>query len=212
MPNPLTMEAIREMVGRDDPIILEIGANNGKTTAQFLATFPQGRLYCFEPDWRAIKKWRRGIKDNPRATLFEMAVGAVDGTVTFHESAGMENSGYPDGYDQSGSLRPPKTHLERWPHVEFRKTVEVECVRLDTWLASHPLERIDFQWVDVQGAERDLIAGAEKALSITRYFFTEYSNDEWYEGQANLDTLKSMLPDFEMQQRFKSDVLFRRKS
>jgi hypothetical protein len=83
-------------------------------------------------------------------------------------------------------------------------------MQLDTWLASTNLDRIDFIWADVQGAEEDLILGAGRALQITRFFYTEYSNEEWYEGQINLSGLIEALPDFEVAALFPADVLFRR--
>jgi FkbM family methyltransferase len=205
--NPLIFDEIRSLVGRDDPIILEIGANDGTQSRCFLDTFPRCRLFCFEPDSRAIWHWKKNVQD-PRATLIESAVGAVDGTVIFYVSAGRE----PVGWDKSGSIRAPKTHLTRWPWVTFPTTVEVACTRLDTWLDSEAVDRIDFIWADVQGAEGDLAAGAPRALAMTRYFYTEYSNEELYEGQIDLRTLTERLADFEIAMLFRSDVLFRRRA
>jgi hypothetical protein len=68
---------------------------------------------------------------------------------------------------------------------------------------------VDFIWADVQGAESDLIEGASGILASTRYFYTEYSNSEWYEGQITLPGLVQMLPDFELVRRYPMDVLFR---
>ena len=207
---PLTFEQIRALVGRDDPTIVEVGANVGQDTRRFLGTFPEGRVFCFEPDARAIARWRLKVRD-PRATLVEAAVGSADGTVTFHVSGGRKNETSTEEWNRSGSIRTPKTHLERWPWVSFPTTVEVASVRLDTWLAAQDIDRIDFLWADVQGAEGDLIAGAAKALSMTRYFYTEYSNEEWYEGQIDLAALVGLLPDFEVAEVFPMDVLFRRR-
>jgi hypothetical protein len=68
---------------------------------------------------------------------------------------------------------------------------------------------VDFIWADVQGAESDLIEGAPRILAATRYFYTEYSNNEWYEGQITLPGLVQKLPDFELVRRYPMDVLFR---
>ena len=201
----VTFEEIASLVGRDDPIILEIGANDGSDSRRFLDAFSNCRLFCFEPDSRAVLKWRRSIRDE-RAKLAPLAVGAVDGTVTFHPSAGRGER--PADWDQSGSIRAPKNHL-KLHSVTFPTTVNVACTRLDTWLASEHIDRIDFIWADVQGAEGDLVAGASRTLAMTRYFYTEYSDNELYEGQINLSTLARMLPDFEMAMLFRSDVLFK---
>jgi hypothetical protein len=63
----------------------------------------------------------------------------------------------------------------------------------------------------VQGAEADLIKGGKRALQHTRYFYTEYSNYELYEGQPRLRSLMKLLPDFAIVARYSNDVLFENK-
>jgi hypothetical protein len=64
----------------------------------------------------------------------------------------------------------------------------------------------------VQGAEADLIAGAAESLKFTRYFYTEYNENEMYQGQVGLRKLMELLPDFELVVRFPDDVLLRNRS
>ena len=66
-------------------------------------------------------------------------------------------------------------------------------------------------WADVQGAESDLMAGAARFLRSSRYLYTEYSNEEWYEGQITLTELLQMLPDFDLIRRYAMDALFENK-
>ena len=61
----------------------------------------------------------------------------------------------------------------------------------------------------MQGAEGDLIKGGRETLANTRYFYTEYNNRELYEGQLGLRELLSLLPDFDVVQRYPHDVLLR---
>jgi 2-O-methyltransferase len=58
---PLTHEAIAELVKRPDPTILEIGCNNGSDTLSFLRVMPQAKIYCFEPDPRAIAHFKKHL-------------------------------------------------------------------------------------------------------------------------------------------------------
>jgi hypothetical protein len=80
---------------------------------------------------------------------------------------------------------------------------------LDTWAQQQGIGAIDLIWADVQGAEGDLIAGGKATLAKTRYFYTEYSNDEWYKGQPKLQQLSQMLDNFVIVRRFAMDVLFK---
>src|SRR5581483_227680 len=162
-PGTLSAGEIRTLVGTDEPVIVEIGANRGQTTAAMLEAMPGAAIYAFEPDPRAIAKFRNAIQENPRVRLFECAIGAVNGTVTFHQSSGVEHKvGYSQGWDQSGSIRRPNRHLRMYPWVKFEKQIEVPITTLDTWSEQHSLTAVDFIWADVQGAESDLIEGAAR--------------------------------------------------
>src|ERR1700761_2337311 len=90
-PGSLTAQEIKTLVGKDDPVILDVGANSGQTTAAILEAIPGATIFAFEPEPRAIAKFRNSIR-SPRVKLFECAVGAVNGTVTFHQSAGEEQA------------------------------------------------------------------------------------------------------------------------
>lgn len=208
-PGSLTAEEIRALIDRRDPLILEVGANSGQTTAELLRAMPRARIHAFEPDPRAIAKFRRNIR-HPWVYLYECAVGARVGTVTFHQSAGAEElPDYGAGWDQSGSIRRPREHLEANPWVRFDRQIEVPITTLDAWAADRDIGEVDFIWADVQGAESDLVQGAARVLATTRYLFTEYSDREMYEGQATLDQLTKALPGFALLRRYEWDALFR---
>ena len=205
----LTAGDIRHLVGKDDPVIIEVGANCGQTTVELLRAMPGATIFAFEPEPRAIAKFRKAIA-NPKVHLYECAIGAVDGTTSFYQSSGAEHLlEYREGWDQSGSIRRPNSHLKVWPWVKFEQKITVPIMTLDNWGKQHQITKADFIWADVQGAEGDLVEGATQFLKSSRYFYTEYSNDEWYEGQITLADLLKKLPDFELVRRYAMDALFK---
>ncbi len=207
----LRVRQIRGLINKRNPLIIEVGANSGQTTIEFLREFPEAEIYAFEPDPRAIKKFRATIQDS-RVCLVEKAVGATNGLSDFHQSGGYEWLDS-EGWDHSGSIRKPKSHFDKWPMVTFKTKIPVGVCRLDDWVGSNLSNReIDFVWADVQGAEGDLIAGGAKTLSRARYFYTEYSDDEWYEGQIRFTELVSLMAQLghKVLHKFPSDVLFQR--
>jgi 2-O-methyltransferase len=215
IPGVINPDYLRQLVGPDAAVILEIGANDGSHTAQLLKLFPRATIFAFEPDPRALAKLKANVSD-PRLRVFEMAIGANDGEAEFHVSSGLPPAAspelanqYPQGWDQSGSLRAPKTHKVVWPWCKFESTITVPVRRLDSWAHEHDVDGVDFIWADIQGAEGDLVAGARSTLARTRYLYTEYSNDEWYEGQPTLQQLVDMLPNFVVLHRFSMDVLLK---
>jgi FkbM family methyltransferase len=212
----INLDYIRHLIGANAKVIVEVGAHHGWHTQAFLKTFSKARIYAFEPDPRAIEIFSASIS-SPYVHLFKMAVGAIDGKAKFHVSSGLPPgidpigaaAVYPRGWDQSGSLRAPKAHKERWPWCKFESVIDVAVCRLDTWARKNRIGTIDFIWADTQGAEGDLISGGQATLARTRYLYLEYSNDEVYEGEPTLQMLLDMLPNYSVIKRFPGDVLLK---
>jgi len=195
--------------------IVEVGANSGSDSLEMLNSFPSSRLICFEPDPRAIAQWKKSIT-NERSELREIAISNYVGTVRFNQSGGLppgvSAEEFPEGWHLSGSVLPPKNHTIVHTWSTFENFLEVDCETLDHALGDINWERyerfpVGLIWADVQGAERQLIEGARDTLTRTRFLYTEYSNDELYEGQVSLYSLLSLLPEFEIAKIWTNDVL-----
>lgn len=203
-------EDIKILLNKENPVILEVGTNDGEDSEEFLKVFEKIQLYCFEPDPRAIKRFKNRMKDYSNYKLYEIAISNDNGYIDFNLSGG-NNPGVP-GYgdwDKSSSIKKPKLHLLQHKWCVFNKSIRVETKKLDNWFSSENIENIDFIWVDVQGAEKEFIEGATETLKKTRYLYTEFDNVELYEGQPNLDQILKMLPDFKIVKFVENNVLLK---
>lgn len=220
----MTPEQIPQFVESKNPVILEIGCNDGHDTNKLLGLFPTGRIYCFEPDPRAIARFKTTVR-NSRALLTEVALSENDGFATFHGSSGKppEKSRHPgashycylDEWDLSGSLCVATGHLQFSPWTTFPedRQYRVMTSTLDAWVSRHTeIGIIDFVWMDVQGAEAMVIRGAQQALQGIRYFYTEFYDPPLYEGQPNLEQIQSMLHGFELVSIHGDNALFKNRS
>ena len=211
IPRDLTAEEIRDLVGRS-PFMLEIGSHEGADTVRFLAAMPKIRLFCFEPEQRAIARFKQTIGNDPRVKLYEKAVSDTDDPSPFNASTG-EAGGRKD-WDFSGSLEVPTGHLARSREIKFKPPVPVPCIRLDSWLApnQHADAAIDFIWCDPQGSQRRIIAGGHRALSLTRYLYIECHSTPLYDVEptqaALIDELNGAL-NFEPLGTYDENILFR---
>lgn len=200
--------AIRQMVGKPDPIILEIGSNDGTDTLEFLRQFPGARVFCFEPEPRAIAKWRANVTDT-RAQLFEVALDQTNGESTFHRSGGKPPNKNVNDWDMSGSLCKPTGHLSYSPWCTFKETITVKTICLDGWWEQMGSPLIDFIWLDVQGAERRVLVGGAKMLQQTKFIKLECHQQSLYAGQPTETELKMLLADWICVGRNHADLLFR---
>jgi FkbM family methyltransferase len=211
----ITKELIRECVAKLDPTILEIGCNDGSQTLWFLEIFENPKVYCFEPDPRAIARFKTKVGQRSNVNLFEIALSDHNGNITFYQSGGQRDEesakAMPEGWDLSGSIRQPRDHLKVHPWVTFDQSITVKTATLDGWCNEHGVEAIDFILMDVQGAEIDVSRGGMNTLTKTRFIYTEYSNTELYKGQYTLKQLLKHLKNFKVLIRYPKDVLLRNK-
>lgn len=191
----ISKKDLKNLIGKTD-VILEIGCAHGEDTKELLTW---GKVYGFEPEPRniAILEKIEGLN------LFKGAVSDEDGEATFNRSRTND----PEALRLSGSILKPKNHLTNWDWIFFDETITVPTIKLDTFCKDMPV--IDFIWCDAQGAEGKIIAGGQETLKKTRFFFTEYCDDEHYEGQPTMREILKLLPDFEVAFDYGTDVLLK---
>lgn len=181
---------ITELINKSNPTIFDIGCNDGAHTLMFYNMFPRASIYAFEPDPRAVEKFKQ--KNIPGVILFEGVVSDIDSVVEFHQC----NIG--TGWDKSGSILKPKTLLESHNWLTWDRDIVVASTTLDNFIWMFNIKHIDFIWADVQGAEEKMILGGMNTFTKTDYLFTEYSIGELYEGATSKERILELLPNFDL--------------
>lgn len=183
----------------DKPIIIEVGAHKGEDTVH-LAEIPKSTVYAFECD--------------PRNFLSHLPVNAQPIYKAVSNQNGLQDfwlSERPGAqWTCSSSLLEPKEHLREHPSIRFNKRVQVKTITLDTFCGENEIDRIDFLWMDVQGAEHLVFEGGKNILTKTKYIYTEYANNEQFHTQKSLDELLLILGDgWEVVNKWDYDVLLK---
>lgn len=231
----ISQDQIKELIGEKEQItIFEIGCADGVDTKRFLNTFGDNfRIYTFDPEPINVKYMTTlGSQDawgnnndiliaDQRHQFYPYAISGENGTSTFHRSRNNVPQGDSIGR-YSGSIRKPVTMINspkygaRWPGCLFDEQVTVETKRLDTFCQENKIDHIDFVWMDTQGAEKDVLSGMGDMIQNIDYIYTEFYDEEMYEGCAGLEEIKSFLPGFELIQIWGyndadgGDVLFKK--
>lgn len=211
---------IKKIINKSQPVIFEIGCADGIDTQEFIEVFgPEVILHCFEPDPRNVDIFLNGGERvcKPHFTgpvsggnifLNQKAVGDKDGKVFFYQTTTIYSS----------SLKEPNENLRRtWPEIDIKDKLEIDAVRLDTYVQEAGIEMIDFIWADVQGAEDLMIKGGKETFkNKVKYLYTEYSRDEsssFYKGSPFLRDILDLLGEgWSLERDFGPDVLLRNNS
>lgn len=213
----LNQREIKNLLKKENPIIVEIGAHKGYDTKRFLDEFKDIKIYCFEPDPRCIKEFKNHINDK-RCTLIEAAISNKDGEATLNMSSGyhpgklsrfyniLKATGLikwiirnKEDWDFSSSIKRAISNSKYYPWLEFHKTTKVKTIKLDTWTKQNNLKIIDFIWADIQGAEKEMIEGGINTLKIVKYIFTEYGEIKTYPEALSRDQTIELLKKYDFQ-------------
>ena len=141
---------ILQMIGPPGGTVIDVGASVGlHTLALARAIGPSGKLHAFEAEPRLEPFLRRTLNANGlhQVDLKILAVGAAHGEATFHVARTIGHSSL---YALSST-------------AEVREDVTVKVRPLDELIPDNV--QVDVIKIDVEGAELDVITGAEKTLT-----------------------------------------------
>lgn len=167
------------------PVIVDVGANIGMFTIFAAHTWPQARIYAFEPAPDVFEVLCQNVAHLPNVTVVKQALGAVaeQRQLTYYPQYTMMS-----GFDADPAADKALVHsyiqglaatfedevrrevfLEEAKDLltgrfDERRTMPCEVVRLDS--ASHDLgiHRIDLLKIDVEGFETEVIEGIGEPL------------------------------------------------
>jgi FkbM family methyltransferase len=164
-----------------NPVILEGGAFNGENSVALAELWPAGTVHCFEPVPKLFASVKARTAGHANIHPYELALSDKSGTATFHES---QVAGQPDAPSQSGSLLAPKDHLQAAPMILFKETITVPTTTIDDWAAKNGVDKVDFLYLDIQGAELPAMKGAPRIMKTVKVLMTELEFVEAYAGVA----------------------------
>ena len=182
--------------------VVEIGANNGEDSEILFNLFNPSKFIAIEPDPHNIEILKSRLLNRLPILLISAAICDKDSIMDFY----LSDAG--DCLGSSSSLRKPKEHLRHFPHVKFPKTIQVKTFRLDTVLSELGISKVDFIWMDVQGAELDVLKGCD--LNDVHYICTDIFDDgELYEGMCNsTEFIEYLGPNWKLIYRMGVDFVF----
>jgi FkbM family methyltransferase len=153
-------------------VILDVGGGTASTATIFHASFPNNRIYVFEPikaNFETIK-----IQTKPNWQLINKAVGSeittsfINVSSYITASSLLELNPHTDGYDD---------------YLQLKEKERIDVTTLDSEVKQGT--PILILKMDVQGFELEVLKGATKTLENTHVIVIEINNHDGYKGSPS---------------------------
>ena len=135
--------------------IFQIGAFEGEKALIDHCAAHDHKLYMFEPNPKRAKGLHEHVQDCPRIFVVEKAVSNFDGKAVFHIANHDDCSSLSDFDDRAN-----ETWVHEWhPYESFHMVadIDVDVVRLDSFMAANGIRHVDVIEVDAQGEDLKVV-------------------------------------------------------
>jgi FkbM family methyltransferase len=163
--------------------VLDIGSRDACQTLELSDWFPNSKIHCFEPVPETAQWCKNNIKDRKNINFYEKAIGPTDGYIKFHKVVNG-NIGASSLYKANNNHYYGKSYVQQ--------EIQVECIRGDSFLKNNSIDKIDLIWMDVQGAEMEVLKSFGEHLQNIKAIHSEVGLDKIYQNS----TVKNELIQF----------------
>jgi FkbM family methyltransferase len=196
-------KTIKYLIKDSCPFVLDIGANVGTSLEEFKSWWPDAVVHSFEPQFECWEPLRRLAAKFPNgsAVVNPYAVGNIASkheTFYSHEI----NSGV-SGFNKINLQSKDSIHLNKLAGsdskllADYQKSLNhermVEVVRLDDYLASLGVVRVNLLKIDTQGFEPQVLEGLGVRLPDVDVVIAELMFYDYYERSLSFSDIERFL-------------------
>jgi FkbM family methyltransferase len=184
---------------KDAITIFDIGSNECEDSIRYSKTFPNARIFAFEPIKENYDKCVKNTAEYRNIKVYNCALGDSK-----HIDEMYVSSGCPEGRinderhnwgNKSSSLLKPKEHLNIHPWCEFNEKQPVMVDRIDNICNFLHINDIDYCHIDVQGFELKVLNGAGDFINKIKCIYLEVEAIELYEGQPLKEDIEKFMDE-----------------
>lgn len=149
---------LRTVVRVDDPVVIDVGANEGQSVTRFTKIWPNASIHCFEPSRAAFARLRDRYSSDRNLHLNEIALSSRSGSGTLNVMSQRTDLSSLEAFNEKSQW-----FSQRASDSDLLKP-QVPVDTFDNYWANQG-SKISFMKIDTQGHERDVIEGAKTVLA-----------------------------------------------
>lgn len=201
--------------GRHMNTVFELGAHDGATLEKLVPVLTPALYLAVDADVRnavpLFAKARAAGKNHTRSVIARCplaVVGSHVDMVLLHPSQAPDRG---SEWTQSSTTRRPTGHLEQFPWVQFAAPVPVPAITLSGLAQLNCVRRIDFLWMDVEGAEREILETCPAELLPQALYMEAHTERLHEDAWTREEALAWLTPRYELLAESKQDLFLWRR-
>lgn len=145
---------------KEEDIVFDAGAHVGEWSALALEhTKNKCKLYSFEPVPHFFEKLKNEVKNNAHCCQIALGAGQFQTTMNYYYE---ESEGCSSLFDRKALSSIPV------------QKISIHVTSLDKFCDTYKIDRINFLKIDVEGAEWDVLQGADHLISNKKIDFIQF--------------------------------------
>ena len=179
-------------------IIFELGSRDLKDALKLIKHYTKSKCYSFECNPDCLIECNKTIinlnnHEKKRIFLIKKAVSITDSKIKFHsfDLSKYNNMGASSILKIDFSKR--NTSDPDYNRENVQKSIEVDGIRLDSYIKEHNIKDIDLLCIDLQGYELNAIKSLGEKIKKVKYIITECSIQSTYINGCNFIDLNKYL-------------------
>ena len=152
---------ISEVLKCEEPVIFDVGANDGESIERFKKIFSKSKIYSFEPDDNAFQRLKKNYYNKKNIEIFDFGISnRMESTILFLRHDKISSLMQLDANSKLYKSR----KIAKKSGDDFEKLKNIKLVKLDSFVKDKSISRINILKIDVQGYEPEVIEGAKDLI------------------------------------------------
>lgn len=175
------------LMAKDRPTVFDVGANIGNYATNIMKHKPNAKLHAFEPHPKTFLKLQENAKKHGFHAI-NKGCASSPGMLDFFDYANN------DGSEHASLLEGVFNDLHQNNTIKY----QVEVIKLDDYIETNNILKIDLLKIDTEGFEFQVLNGARKAIESNKIDVIQFEfNSMNIIGKVFMKDFVKLLPQYD---------------
>ena len=157
-------DMIKLIIKKSEPVIFDVGANEGQSIRRYKKIFENPILHSFEPGNDAVNILKEKYKNEKDLFVINSAVGEKDGDLDFYITVDTSHSSFKKLLPNSTWIKKRSKTQNVDKNKYTTEKVSTKIIALDDYVKKNNINNIDVLKIDTQGYEDKVLLGAKNLI------------------------------------------------